>query len=254
MNDMRHYINLIETLSEAPIDDFKRAADKDLGISQGQMDNDDAKLFGAFIGGAIGIASPFFMDIDFILKVLGATFGAAVGSGLGIGLATKPIDFEQVSIEKRKYADEVIKGKQIKPEIIADLNKFNQYLVNNVPDTITKYALELKQLTYNKNFTDSPNYHEQPYQTAQQDPEHETMSDYGIEDKVEDELNSKALVLRDIISDYLEKQNIVYDNLAKKHGLSPIQLGAIQYIHLGSEIEETFLKGIQSKLSDKGTQ
>ena len=107
MNDMRHYINLIETLSEAPIDDFKRAADKDLGISQGQMDNDDAKLFGAFIGGAIGIASPFFMDIDFILKVLGATFGAAVGSGLGIGLATKPIDFEQVSIEKRKYADEV---------------------------------------------------------------------------------------------------------------------------------------------------
>jgi len=239
-----------EQLDEAPIDDFKRAADKDLGISQGKMDSDAGNTFAGVIGGAIGVASPFFMDIDIFFQLLGALFGGAAGSGLAMGMAHTPTNFEKISKAKRKYADEVVKGKQFKPEIIADLNKFNQHLVNNVPNTITKYALELKQLTYNKNFTDMPDYTVNPYQTAQQDPEHETMSDYGIEDKVEDELSRKALVLRDIISDYLKKQNIVFDNLANKHGLSPIQLGAIQYIHLGSEIEETFLKGIQSKLSD----
>ena len=244
MNDLRRYINLIESveLSEAPIDDFKRAADKDLGISKADGDSASAATLGFFVFGAIGSVSPWFMDLDFTTQVMSSIFA---GFGLGVvggtlGIDSANTDFDAVSDKKRKYAEDVLKGKAINPEIISDLKKFNNYLVNNIPSSISVNALELKDIIYNHNSTHQPDL-------ATYAPSDWLDVEYGGADQTTFHKRVKKVI--ELIEDYLKKSNIVYDNLAKKHGLTPLQLGAIQYLHLEDEIEETFLNGIQSKLS-----
>jgi len=243
MNDLRRYINLIESveLSEAPIDSFKRGVKNDINISSAQdaQDQMEGTFFGTVVGAALGASIPLFMDsatVDqmmtlFVTSPIGGGLGALVG-GAGYG------DFTDMSNKKRVYADQALKGKQIKPEIITDLKKFNQYIVNNLPKTISMYALELKNTGYNQTYTDFPDEVSR-YTPAEQH--------YFDDDKDEFEKRTEKLI--ELLNDYLDKQNLVYDNLAKKHGLTPIQLGAIQYLHLEDEIEETFLKGIQSALT-----
>lgn len=243
LDNMKHLIQLVESaeqLDEAPIDDFKRAADKDLGITKADRDQASSASIGFFVFGAIGAVSPWFMDLGFTAKVISSIFAGFSAGFVGAALGTDSnTDFDVISDKKRKYAEDVLKGKAIKPEIISDLKKFNSYLVNNIPSSISVNALELKDIEYNPSATHYP------------DLATYTPSDWWEDDgEGQTTFNKRVNKVIELIKDYLEKSNIVYDNLAKKHGLSPIQLGAIQYLHLGSEIEQTFLKGIQSKLSD----
>ena len=71
-------------------------------------------------------------------------------------------------------------------------------------------------------------------------------------DDIPDSKSTEAI--SDLLKDYLEKHNDKFDYLAMINNMKPIQLSAIAFILYGDDIENAFVKKLQSKLSDKGTQ
>jgi hypothetical protein len=225
MNEMRRLINLVESaqheqLDEAPIDDFSKDP---AGMP---YDPHEPKV-GRFLGAtATGSIAPWFMDLG-----MAATIGASVGGGFlgmifGLVLGTDPKAPPYYKV--RKTSAKEIADAPVTTAIRKDLRVFMNQMLNNIPDSISKYSLEIKNVNAYANGNLGAPY----------EPENQH------------DINARTEVIAELLIDYLNKQNKAFDALAKKHNLKPIQLGAMAYILYGETIEQAFVKKLQSKISD----
>jgi len=232
MSDMRKLINLIESvqteqLSEAPINSFRKQ------MGQGEFNNiGDAEMGFTMFGAALGALMPWFaIDMPFMSKIILSMFSGAVGtviaSLMGGDLTNTYID------KKLEYAKSLSK-EDIDPAIIQDLKIFARDMVNNIPDSIIKNALEISNIDALDN-------------TNVEDMDFRAMWD-TIEGTSELEVRTEKLI--NLLNAYIIKYNDKFDNLANKYNLTPVQLGAIQYVTLGSTVENAFVQQLQSKLTN----
>jgi hypothetical protein len=215
-----YYASGGKRLFEAPIDDFSKDP---AGMPD---DPNDAGIGQAFATMGLGFAVPWFMDLGMIATVGASVGGGLIGAIMGLVLG---IDYEAPPYYKvRKTSAKKIADAPITAEIRSDLRTFMNQMLNSIPDNISKYAIELKNVdAYADGRLGAPY-------------DHESKKD----------LNARTEVVAKLLKDYLQKQNKAFDELAKKHNLKPVQLGAMAYILYGETIEQAFVKKLQSKLSD----
>jgi ABC-type Zn2+ transport system substrate-binding protein/surface adhesin len=220
---MKHLIQLVESaeqLAEAPIDDFSKDP---AGMPD---DPSDAGIGQMYATMGLGFAAPWFMDIGMVGQIVASVVGGVLGAIIGAVLGS---DWEAPHYYKvRKTSAKKIANAPITTEIRSDLRTFMNQMLNSIPDSISKYAIELKNVdAYADGTLGAP---------------------YDYESKKD--LNARTEVIAKLLKDYLEKQNKAFDELAKKHNLKPTQLGAMAYIVYGETIEQAFVKKLQSKISD----
>ena len=233
MSDMRKLINLIESvqaepLLEAPIDDFSKNPDT--------YPPNDSTIAPAVFGMTAGTLLPIimFMNVGFLAQLGGSIGGFIIGSILG-SLAS---DFEDSNeyAKKRKQLAKQMANTPINTEIRSDVRSFMNNMIKNIPDNIQKYDIELKNIDKGGNSG--------PYDEFQASWEHPG------EGNDASDLHKRTEVIADLLKDYLKKQNNIFDQLAKKHNITPLQLGAIAHLLYGENIENAFVERLQSKLTD----
>jgi len=217
-----------ENLDEAPIDDYSKdpsafphdATADNVGLAMGVM--------------ASGVAIPFFMDISTAAQIGGAVGGGIVGLVLGSLIATMD-DADLQPYEKvRKQTAKQMAGAPINTAIRSDIRTFMNNMLNNIPADIKKYGIEIRNISaYGNQYTGDT--FSAPFD--------------NIDSDKESDLTKRTEVVADLLKDYLKKQNSIFDQVAKKHNITPLQLGAMAFILYGDSVENAFVKRLQSNLT-----
>jgi hypothetical protein len=226
MNEMRRLINLVESaqheqLDEAPIDDFSN----DLLDQPITPDNDNAFRVGLT---GIGMGAPWFMGLSDLVAVSSTVAGGVVGYliGLTIDVFANSVEEPYKQYDRKLHAKKVIDNKPISSAIRSDIKLFMNNMLANIPNSISQYAMEIKNIVTTNTY----------YSTNEYDND--------------SEIQKRTRIIVDLLKDYIKKQNSKFDDIAKKHNLTPLQLGAMSYLLYGKNIEVSFIQKLQSKLSD----
>jgi len=219
-----------EQLTEAPIDDYSKnpdafpydATDDNVGLGMGAM--------------ASGIAIPFFMDISTAAQIGGAVAGGVVGLILGSLIATMGNEDLQPYEKVRKQTAKQMAGAPINTAIRSDIRTFMNNMLNNIPADIKKYGIEIKNIS-------AYGYKD----TGDGDTFNAPGDDFDSDES--SDLTKRTEIVADLLKDYLKKQNSIFDQVAKKHNITPLQLGAMAFILYGDSVENAFVKRLQSNLT-----
>jgi hypothetical protein len=244
MNDrdhMKQLIQLIESanLVEAPIDDYSKnpATPRDTSGDYKFDPEGEPNIrttVGGLAGGLAGGSVPFFMNIDFLSSLVGmfggGFTGVFVGTLLGIMSELNNNEWKKSQLQPyykiRKQTAKQIANAPISTKIRSDLRSFMNNMLNNIPAGISKYAIEIKNIS--------------GYDI-------EELDDFYNADSPE--LTRITQLVAELLKDYLIKQNTIFNQVAKKHNITPLQLGAMASILYGDIIEKAFVKRLHSNLT-----
>ena len=199
-----------DTLGEAPIDDFDKNPSSHPPVTTAG-NTPILSILGAALGGVM------FMNVGPIGIPLGSLFGAI--GGLFVGAVAGAVMDAGDLLDRAEEIDKARRQQALKmadtpisTEIRSDLRTFMNNMLNDIPDSISKYSLEISNMQSNLGYDeDNPT---------------PTLDAPGIEG----ELNKRTDELGKVLADYINKHNDIFDKLAKKHNITPLQL--LSLIHI----------------------